>query len=205
MLDANYAFNNRLDMLVSKTELPDVLIIEPKRFGDSRGFFSEVFNEKIISEHIGPLKFVQDNHSLSQKKGTLRGIHFQSPPFAQDKLIRCVSGSILDIAVDLRRGSPTFGESVGVEISAENWRQLFVPKGFGHAFLTLTPDTEVIYKVTDYYAPDYDGGIIWNDTDLEIAWGLGSHEAVELSAKDMLLPKLADFDTPFIYDPNLSN
>lgn len=192
-------------MLVSKTELPDVLIIEPKRFGDSRGFFSEVFNEKIISEHIGPLKFVQDNHSLSQKKGTLRGIHFQSPPFAQDKLIRCVSGSILDIAVDLRRGSPTFGESVGVEISAENWRQLFVPKGFGHAFLTLTPDTEVIYKVTDYYAPDYDGGIIWNDTDLAIAWGLGSHEAVELSAKDMLLPKLADFDTPFIYDPNLSN
>jgi dTDP-4-dehydrorhamnose 3,5-epimerase len=188
-------------MLISKTDIPEVLLIEPRRFGDNRGFFSEVFNAKLLAEHIGGVEFVQDNHSLSQKKGTLRGIHFQSPPYAQDKLVRCVRGSILDIAVDLRRGSPTFGKSVTAELSAENWRQLFVPKGFGHAFLTLTPDVEVIYKVTDYYAPAHDGGIIWNDPDLAVAWGLGNDDTVELSAKDTALPRLSDFESPFIYNP----
>jgi dTDP-4-dehydrorhamnose 3,5-epimerase len=188
-------------MIVTTTEIPEVLLIEPKRFGDNRGFFSEVFNAKLLAAHIGEAIFVQDNHSLSQKQGTLRGIHFQSPPFAQDKLVRCVKGAILDVAVDLRRGSPYFGRYVTAQLSADNWRQLYVPKGFGHAFLTLTPDTEVIYKVTDYYAPDHDGGIIWNDPDLAIAWGLSESDAVELSAKDRSLPFLADFDTPFSYEP----
>lgn len=186
-------------MLVSKTDIPEVLLIEPRKFGDNRGFFSEVFNSKALSAHIGSVNFVQDNHSLSQKKGTLRGIHFQAPPFAQDKLVRCVKGSILDIAIDLRRGSPTFGKSVSAELSAENWRQLFVPKGFGHAFLTLTPDAEVIYKVTDYYAPEHDGGIIWNDPDLAVAWGLAPNDLVELSAKDAVLPRLADIESPFVF------
>ena len=187
-------------MLVSKTDIPDVLLVEPRKFGDSRGFFSEVFNAKALSDHIGLVNFVQDNHSLSQKKNTLRGIHFQTPPYAQDKLVRCVRGAILDIAIDLRQGSPTFGKSVHAELSAENWRQLYVPKGFGHAFLTLTADVEVIYKVTDYYAPDHDGGIIWNDPDLAVDWGLGPDDVVELSAKDAVLPRLANIETPFVFD-----
>jgi dTDP-4-dehydrorhamnose 3,5-epimerase len=191
-------------MLVTKMDIAEVLLLEPRKFGDSRGFFSEVFNAKLLSEHVGSLDFVQDNHSLSQKKGTLRGIHFQAPPFAQDKLVRCVRGSILDIAVDLRRGSPTFGKSVTAELSADNWRQLFVPKGFGHAFLTLCEDVEVIYKVSDYYAPEHDGGIIWNDPDLAIAWGLGAHDKVELSAKDALLPLLENFETPFVFETLLA-
>jgi dTDP-4-dehydrorhamnose 3,5-epimerase len=186
-------------MLVTKTKLPEVLLVEPKKFGDNRGFFSEVFNAKLLREHIGELDFVQDNHSLSEKKGTLRGIHFQAPPRAQDKLVRCVRGSILDIAVDLRRGSPTYGHWVSAELSAENWCQLFVPKGFGHAFLTLTENAEVVYKVTDYYSPEHDGGVIWNDTDLAIAWGLTASDQVELSAKDSVLPKLANFDSPFVF------
>jgi dTDP-4-dehydrorhamnose 3,5-epimerase len=186
-------------MIVTKTQLQEVLIIEPRKFGDNRGFFSEVFNARALNEFIGPVTFVQDNHSLSQKKGTLRGIHFQAPPFAQDKLIRCVRGAILDVAVDLRRGSPTFGQSVGEVLSAENWRQLYVPKGFGHAFLTLTDDVEVMYKVTDYYAPDYDGGVIWNDPDLAISWGLNKDDTVELSSKDALLPRLREFESPFIF------
>jgi dTDP-4-dehydrorhamnose 3,5-epimerase len=191
-------------MLVTKTEIPEVLLVEPRKFGDSRGFFSEVFNAKLLEEHIGPLQFVQDNHSLSQKKHTLRGIHFQSPPHAQDKLVRCVRGSILDIAVDLRAGSPTFGKSVIAELSAENWRQLFVPKGFGHAFLTLTENCEVMYKVTDYYAPECDGGIIWNDPDLAVAWGIDVQTQVELSAKDALLPTLSEFSTPFVFKTGMS-
>lgn len=191
-------------MLVTKTDIPEVLLVEPRKFGDSRGFFSEVFNAKLLEEHIGALQFVQDNHSLSQKKHTLRGIHFQTPPYAQDKLVRCVRGAILDIAVDLRTGSPTFGKSVSAELSAENWRQLFVPKGFGHAFLTLTPDCEVLYKVTDYYAPQHDAGIIWNDPDLAIAWGLEELDHVELSAKDALLPKLSQVKTPFVFEPTMS-
>ena len=188
-------------MTITQTEIPGVLLIEPRRFGDNRGFFSEVFNAKALAEHVGPLDFVQDNHSLSAKKHTLRGIHFQTPPFAQDKLVRCVAGAILDIAVDLRHGSPTFGASVARELSAENWRQLFVPKGFGHAFLTLTENAEVVYKVTDYYAPQNDGGVIWNDPDLAIDWGLGPEDVVELSAKDATLPRLCDLEAHFLYTP----
>jgi dTDP-4-dehydrorhamnose 3,5-epimerase len=188
-------------MLVTPTKLPNVLLIEPKRFGDSRGFFSEVYNANSLSPFLADTIFVQDNHSLSQKKRTLRGIHFQAPPRAQDKLIRCVRGAILDIAVDLRVGSPTFGHWVVEELSAENWRQLFVPKGFGHAFITLSEDVEVVYKVSDYYAPDCDGGIIWDDPDLGIAWGLEEGTVPELSSKDAQLPRLADFVSPFRYSP----
>jgi dTDP-4-dehydrorhamnose 3,5-epimerase len=191
-------------MIVTKTEIDEVVIIEPRKFGDSRGFFSEVFNAKLLRDHIGDLDFVQDNHSLSEKKGTLRGIHFQAPPRAQDKLIRCIRGSILDIAVDLRVGSPSFGKSVCAVLSAQNWRQLFVPKGFGHAFLTLEENVEVVYKVTDYYSPEHDGGVIWNDPDLAIAWGLETGEDVELSAKDAVLPTLSNLASPFVFEDALA-
>jgi dTDP-4-dehydrorhamnose 3,5-epimerase len=176
-----------------------VRLLQPRRFGDDRGWFSETFKEREFSELDGLGRFVQDNHSLSCVVGTLRGIHFQTPPHAQDKLVRCVRGSILDIAVDLRGGSPTFGKWVGAELSAENGKQLFVPVGFGHAFLTLEPDTEVIYKVTDYYAPANDGGIRWNDPDIAVDWNLGAN-VPQLSPKDEILPLLRDFVTPFAYD-----
>jgi dTDP-4-dehydrorhamnose 3,5-epimerase len=169
-----------------------VRLLQPRRFGDDRGWFSETFKEREFSELDGLGRFVQD-------VGTLRGIHFQTPPHAQDKLVRCVRGSILDIAVDLRGGSPTFGKWVGAELSAENGKQLFVPVGFGHAFLTLEPDTEVIYKVTDYYAPANDGGIRWNDPDIAVDWNLGAN-VPQLSPKDEILPLLRDFVTPFAYD-----
>jgi dTDP-4-dehydrorhamnose 3,5-epimerase len=176
-----------------------VRIVTPRRFGDDRGWFSETYNEK--SYHAIGLnhRFVQDNHSLSRARGTLRGIHFQTPPHGQHKLVRCVRGRILDIAVDLRGSSPTYGKWVGAELSAENGRQLFVPIGFGHAFLTLEPDTEVIYKVTDYYAPECDGGIRWNDPDIGVEWDLSGAEP-QLSNKDSALPFLRDFDSPFAYD-----
>ncbi len=176
-----------------------VRLLQPRRFGDDRGWFSETFKEREFSELGGLGRFVQDNHSLSRAVGTLRGIHFQTPPHAQDKLVRCLRGRIFDIAVDLRGGSPTFGQWVGAELSAENGKQLFVPVGFGHAFLTLEPDAEVIYKVTDYYAPASDGGIRWNDPDIAVDWGLGTG-GPQLSPKDEILPMLRDFVTPFAYD-----
>jgi dTDP-4-dehydrorhamnose 3,5-epimerase len=191
-------------MLVTKTAIPEVLVVEPRKIGDNRGFFSEVFNAKLLAAHIGLVEFVQDNHSFSQKKHTLRGIHFQLPPFAQGKLVRCARGSILDIAVDLRRGSPTFGQSVTAELSADNWRQLFVPAGFGHGFLTLTDNAEVIYKVTDYYAPQYERGIIWNDPELAVPWGVDENQEVELSLKDAALPFLADLDSLFVFEAGLA-
>jgi dTDP-4-dehydrorhamnose 3,5-epimerase len=178
-----------------------VKIMQPRRFGDDRGWFSEVFKEKDFPAIGGQGRFVQDNHSLSRAVGTLRGIHFQAPPHGQDKLVRCLRGRILDFAVDLRRGSPTYGNWVVAELSAENGTQLLVPIGFGHAFLTLEPDTEVAYKVTDYYAPECDGGIRWNDPDIAIDWQLNG-AAPQLSPKDGVLPLLKDFDTPFAYDGN---
>ncbi len=179
-------------------EIPEVILVTPAKFGDERGFFSETFNEATFIELgiAGP--FVQDNHSLSRNKGVVRGLHFQSPPHAQGKLVRVVRGRIFDVAVDIRSGSPTYGRHVGVELSAANWQQLWVPKGFAHAFCTLEDDTEVIYKVTDYYAPECDAGIQWNDPDLGIAWPVSAQDAV-LSAKDMKLPRLADVSSPFTY------
>ncbi|OYX04392.1 MAG: dTDP-4-dehydrorhamnose 3,5-epimerase [Caulobacter vibrioides] len=180
--------------LVTPQAVPDVLLIEPKKFGDERGFFSETYNAKVLAEAGFAALFVQDNHSRSPAKGTVRGLHFQAPPFAQDKLLRVTRGAILDVAVDIRKGSPTYGQSVAVELSAENWRQLLVPKGFAHGFQTLTEDCEVLYKVTDYYAPASEAGLLWNDPALGIAWpGI---EPV-INARDAAWPALADFKTPF--------
>ena len=185
-------------MDITPTAIPDVRVIEPKRFGDHRGFFSEVYSKPALAEAGIDLDFVQDNHSLSGQRGTVRGLHFQQPPFAQDKLIRVVRGRVLDVAVDLRKGSPTYGQHVAVELSAENWKQLLVPVGFAHGFATLESDTEVLYKVTARYAPETDAGIFWSDPDLGIRWGIDPDEAL-LSEKDRKLPRLADLESPFVY------
>ncbi len=183
-------------LTVEETAIPAVKVITPKRFGDARGFFSEVYSRRAFEAAGLHLDFVQDNHSLSGPMGTIRGLHFQSPPFAQDKLIRVVRGRILDVAVDLRRSSPTYGQHVAVELSAENWRQLLVPVGFAHGFCTLEPDTEVVYKVTAYYAPAHDHGVAWDDPALGIAWPVAPDEAL-LSDKDARQPRLADLPTYF--------
>ncbi|MGZ5965961.1 MAG: dTDP-4-dehydrorhamnose 3,5-epimerase, partial [Caulobacteraceae bacterium] len=142
--------------------LPDVLLITPKKFGDERGFFSETYRKEALAAHGFDREFVQDNHSMSAKRGVLRGLHFQRPPHMQDKLLRVTRGAVYDVAVDIRIGSPTWGQWVGVELSADNWRQILVPAGFAHGFVTLTPDCEVLYKVTADYAPSSEGGLAWN-------------------------------------------
>jgi len=180
--------------------LPPVRLIHPKRFGDDRGWFTEVYSEKTFDAAGVTVRFVQDNHSLSRPVGTLRGLHFQTPPCGQDKLVRCIAGSIFDVAVDLRRGSPTYGKWVGVELSAENGRQLFIPIGFGHGFVTLTPDAEVTYKCSSLYAPAHDAGVRWNDPDIGVVWPLPTGVAPTLSPKDEKAPLLRDFDSPFEYD-----
>lgn len=182
--------------MFTKTALQGVLIVEPKRFGDDRGFFSEVYNAARFREAGLELGFVQDNHSFSAEQGVLRGLHFQAPPHAQDKLVRVTRGRVLDVAVDIRRGSPTYGQHVAVELSAENWRQLLVPKGFLHGFVTLEPNCEVLYKVTDFYSPECDGGVRWDDPTLGIDWGLAGRSPV-LSEKDAALPLMAGFESPF--------
>jgi dTDP-4-dehydrorhamnose 3,5-epimerase len=181
---------------VTPTEIPDVKIITPKKFGDDRGFFSEVYNAATFSAAGLDLDFIQDNHSWSAKRGTIRGLHFQSPPFAQDKLVRVVRGAILDVAVDIRRSSPTYGQHVAVELSAANWRQLLVPIGFAHGFCTLEDNTEVVYKVTGRYSKDHDLGLAFDDPDLRIAWPVGADDAIT-SDKDRKHPHLATFTTPF--------
>jgi len=176
-----------------------IVLVETRRFGDARGWFSETYAEAKYAALGIDLRFVQDNQSYSGFAGTVRGIHFQTAPHPQAKLVRCVRGSIIDYAVDLRKGSPTFGKHAFAELSAENGRQLFVPVGFGHAFVTLEPDTEVVYKVSDVYAAACDGGVAWDDRDLGINWPLPASGPV-LSDKDKVLPRLADFDSPFVYD-----
>lgn len=183
-------------MEIERTAIPDVMLFTPKRFGDVRGFFSETFNKRTMAEAGIGLDFVQDNHSLSAEKGVVRGLHFQIPPRAQDKLVRVTRGAIFDVAIDLRKSSPTYGQHVSAVISAENWRQIWVPKGFAHGFCTLEPNTEVIYKVTDTYAPEYDRGLAWNDPTLAIAWPVAAGEAV-LSGKDHTHPAFAGFTSPF--------
>jgi len=183
-------------MKIERTAIDDVLILEPKRFVDERGFFSETWSARAFAEAGLPERFVQDNHSLSQHAGTLRGLHFQSPPFAQAKLVRVTRGRALDVAVDLRRGSPTFGRHVAVELSAENWRQLYVPEGFAHGFCTLEDDVEVLYKVTAPYSPAHDRGVAFDDPALGIAWPYPA-AAMTLSDKDRRHPRLADLPPVF--------
>jgi len=171
-------------------------LLAPVRHGDARGFFSETWNRAAFAAIGIDCDFVQDNHSLSRRKGTVRGLHFQTPPFAQAKLVRVTRGAVLDVAVDIRHGSPTFGQHVTVELSAENWRQLFVPEGFAHGFCTLQPDTEVLYKVSAPYAPDHDKGLLWNDPALAIDWRVSADDAV-VSDKDRAHPLLADLEAVF--------
>ena len=185
-------------MQVTSLDIPDVKIIRPKKFGDNRGFFSETYNKRDFSNHGIDIDFVQDNHSLSEKPGTLRGLHFQTPPYAQDKLVRVLKGSILDVAVDLRSGSPTYGKHVTAVISGEEWNQILVPIGFAHGVLTLEPGTELLYKVSNYYAPDHDKGLFWNDPALGIEWRM-SEDDVVLSEKDSKQPMLADLEPVFEY------
>ena len=180
-------------MNVIKTSIPDVLIFEPKVFGDERGFFFESFNHKLFEEAVGyPVTFVQDNHSKSSK-GVLRGLHYQLPPHAQGKLVRCVAGEVFDVAVDIRKNSPTFGQWVGIHLSGENKRQLWIPEGFAHGFVTLTGTAEFLYKTTNYYAPMSDRGIAWNDKKLAIRWPMETL-TLSLSDKDKLQPSLENAD-----------
>ena len=178
-------------MKFERLAIPDVVLITPSIYRDDRGFFSEVWNARALGEAGLKLDFVQDNHAYSQPVGTVRGLHFQVPPMAQDKLVRCPRGAILDVAVDIRRSSPTFGKYVSAVLSDENWQQLLVPKGFAHGYITLKPDSEVLYKVTEYYSPAHDKGIAWNDPDIGIDWGEPAHNAV-LSNKDKMQPRLEE-------------
>lgn len=178
-------------MDVERLRIPDVLILRPKRFGDERGWFSETYSKRTAAASGLTAEFVQDNQSYSAVPFTLRGLHFQEQPFAQAKLIRCVRGAIFDVAVDLRLGSASYGQHVSAVLTPENRSQIFVPRGFAHGFLTLEPDTEIFYKVDEFYAPDHDRGIIWNDPELGIPWPLDGAEPV-LSEKDRNLPRLVD-------------
>ena len=191
--------NWNFDILIEQSALRDILIITPRRFGDERGFFSDTWNAAILGEHGINITFVQDNQSLSSTVGTIRGLHYQAPPHAQDKLVRCGRGALLDVAVDIRMGSPTYGEWVGVELSAENGKQLLVPKGFLHGFVTLEPDTEILYKCSDYYTPECDGAIRFDDPDIGVDWGISPDQAV-LSQKDAAAPFFKGFDSPFTYE-----
>lgn len=183
-------------MQVEALEIPDVKLITPKRFGDERGFFSESYNRDALAKAGIDETFVQDNHSLSRPAGVVRGLHFQTPPFAQGKLVRVVRGAIYDVAVDIRQGSPTFGRHVGAVLSAENWQQLWIPVGFAHGFCTMEPDSEVIYKTTALYAPDCDRGIQWNDPALGIPWPVAAGAAI-LSDKDQKTRPLSEHPAYF--------
>ncbi len=179
-----------------RTEIPDVVVVRPKRHGDSRGYFAETFRQDLFDAVAGPTLFVQDNQSRSAATGTIRGLHFQRPPRAQGKLVRCARGRILDVAVDIRAGSPSFGRHVAVELSADDLAQLWVPAGFAHGFVTLEPDCEVAYKVTDYYSAADDAGLAFDDPDLAIDWRVDVDAAV-LSDKDRRQPRLRDLPPLF--------
>jgi dTDP-4-dehydrorhamnose 3,5-epimerase len=185
-------------MQIERLEIRDMLLVKPTKHGDQRGFFSETFRADVFSTHGVGAAFVQDNHVHSAQKGVLRGLHFQTAPHAQGKLIRCMRGTILDVGVDIRAGSPTYGRHVAVELSAANWHQLWIPPGFAHGYITLEENCEVIYKVTDYYAPECDRGIAWDDPALGIDWRLPA-SAVILSDKDRQQPRLADAVPAFHY------
>ena len=186
-------------MDVEHTKLEGVKVLTPRRFGDERGFFSESWSQRVMAVEGLDYDWVQDNHSLSARKGTVRGLHFQAPPHAQDKLVRCGKGALFDVAVDIRKGSPTYGQAFGTVLSFENGKQLLVPKGFLHGFSTLEPDTEIIYKCSDYYAPECDGAVRFDSPDLGIDWQLDGTDAL-LSEKDANAVLFADFDSPFTYE-----
>jgi dTDP-4-dehydrorhamnose 3,5-epimerase len=179
---------------------PTVQLIKPKRHQDARGWFVETYNQASFEEIGIAARFVQDNHSLSRRAFTLRGLHFQRAPHAQDKLVRCIHGRIFDVAVDVRGGSPTFGKWVGAELSAGNGYQLFIPEGFAHGFLTLETDCEVVYKCSALYAPASEGGVSWDDPGIAVQWPLPEGMTAELSEKDTVLPRLSDIEPPFVYD-----
>jgi len=173
-------------MNIIKTNIPDVLLFEPKVYGDSRGYFFESFRQDVFEEAVGKINFIQDNQSRSSY-GVLRGLHFQRPPFTQSKLVRCLEGEVLDVAVDLRVGSPTYGQHAAVKLSAENNRQLWVPQGFAHGFVVLSDTAVFAYKCDNYYAPEHDGGIAWNDSNLAIDWLVDKND-IKLSEKDKQQP-----------------
>lgn len=175
---------------ITPLALPEVLLITPRRHGDARGWFSETWSPKALAGTAADTRFVQDNQAFSAARGVVRGLHFQTAPAAQGKLMRVLRGAIFDVAVDVRRGSDTYGRWVSAELTAEGGEQLWVPRGFAHGYCTLTDDCEVFYKVDGPYAPDREGGVIWNDPDLGIPWPLDGEP--QLSAKDRLLPRLKD-------------
>lgn len=183
-------------MLFERCHIPDVIKITPKRHGDARGHFVELFRQDLFKSQAGDVNFVQHNQSLSRPAGTVRGLHFQRAPAAQGKLVRCVRGAIFDVAVDIRRSSPTFGQHVAAELTSESDTQLWIPEGFAHGFCTLTPDTEVWYAVTSVYSPTHEGGILWNDPDLGIAWPVAP-EAATIGARDVVQPRFRDHVSDF--------
>lgn len=182
-------------MKVEQTSIEGLVVIEPEIFYDSRGYFFESYNQNLFIKKLGDFKFVQDNESKSSK-GVLRGFHFQKPPFEQAKLVRCIEGKVIDVAVDIRKRSPTYGKHVAVELSGENKRQLFIPRGFAHGFVVLSESATFAYKVDNSYAPEYDSGIKFDDNELNINWGLTENE-IQLSAKDENLPAFKDLNSPF--------
>ncbi|GLQ06297.1 dTDP-4-dehydrorhamnose 3,5-epimerase [Sneathiella chinensis] len=182
---------------IEATSLPDVKIVTPRKFGDERGFFSEVWNRDAMSEAGIEADFVQDNHAYSAAKGTIRGLHYQMDPKAQGKLVRVTRGTVLDVAVDIRRGSPTFGKYAAVTLSVDNWRQLWIPAGFAHGYCTLTDEVEFLYKVTERYSPEQERGIRWDDPDIAINWQIPP-EQITVSDKDRILPYLAE--QPDLFD-----
>ncbi len=187
-------------MEVERFEIAGLLKLTPPRFSDSRGYFTESFRIDLFEKEAGPWRFVQDNHSYSAGAGTVRGLHFQRKPRAQGKLVRVVRGAVLDVAVDVRRGSPTYARHVAVELSASNGAQLWVPPGFLHGFCTLSPDTDLVYKVTDYYSAEHDAGVLWCDPDLGISWPVPTADAI-LSDKDKKAQRLRELGELFAFNP----
>ena len=188
------------NVTVTPTAIHDVLVLMPRRFGDERGWFAETYSTRSFAPALGDVVFVQDNQAFSAARGTLRGLHFQRPPEAQAKLVRVLKGSIFDVAVDMRAGSPTYGRWVGVTLAAQTGEQLFVPHGFAHGYCTLQAETEVAYKVDRFYAPDCDAGLAWDDPTLGIDWPISRDEVI-LSDKDRRLPAFKDFASPFTVQP----
>lgn len=182
--------------MIERLAIPEVWTYTPRRFGDARGWFSETFNAGVLGEALAGVSFVQDNQAFTAAQYTLRGMHFQAPPKAQDKFVRVLRGSVLDVAVDIRRGSPTFGRWVSAVLSAENGAQIFVPKGFAHGYLTLEPDTEVFYKVSDYWSREHEGGIAWDDPAIGVDWGVAL-DSVNMADRDRQFPRLADLKPVF--------